>query len=139
MLQTQIPLINLEKIDGILKRIVRNSYEEAKREGYLLCMECGDVDVNIAVSNDDELQEAINENFTLNVDGDIEEEDVYQQLMDDLFDYFVVLNKDSGYFDYFPEGIYEVGNEKRKSDTDMLAPKGYFYAPFEDATTKMNK
>ena len=44
-----------------------------------------------------------------------------------------MLHMKSGLFDYFLTGIYEVHGEKRESETDMLAPKNQFYAPFEDA------
>lgn len=135
MLQTAIELINREEIEGILKEIVKAEYEEVKEEGLLLCMECGDVDLYIAASHHEGLQEAINKNFETDECGDVIDRKLHQQLMDDLFEYFLELHKESGFFDFYSAGYYIVNGEKRESETDMLAPKGLFYAPFEDART----
>lgn len=133
MLQTKINIQNAEQIDVILKELVLNSYNEASEEGYLLCMECGDVDVYIAAAHHEQLQDAITSNFQLDEYGEVINREEYHQLMDDLYEYFLLLHIESGYFDYFPAGIYEVQGEKRQSETDMLAPKHQYYAPFEDA------
>ncbi|MGE7765715.1 hypothetical protein [Peribacillus sp. NPDC096540] len=133
MFQTKIQLANPDKIDSVLKEIVQNSYEEVREERLLLCMECGDVDLYIAASNNEELQDAINENFEIDECGEIIKLEEHQQLMDDLYEYFLKLHKESNFFDFFPAGYYIVAGESRESETDMLAPKGLFLAPFEDA------
>ena len=133
MLQTTIKLMNLEQIDTILKELVQNSYNEVKEEALLLCMECGDVDLYIAASHHMELQHAIHQNFQFDEYGEIIERDQYQQLMNELSEYFLKLHVQSGFFDYFPAGKYEVNDEIRESDTDILAPIDQYHAPFEDA------
>jgi hypothetical protein len=133
VLQTKMKLQNAEQIEVILKELVQNSYNEVSEEGLLLCMECGDVDLYIAATHHEQLQEAINSNFQLDEYGEVMNRDEYHQLMDELYEYFLLLHIESGYFDYFPAGIYEVQGEKRQSETDMLAPKNQYYAPFEDA------
>ena len=133
MFKTNIILQNAEKIDEILLELVQNAYNEVSEENLLLCMECGDVDLYIAASNHDQLQDAINSNFKIDECGEVIDREKYYQLMDDLQEYFIKLHINSGYFDYFPAGIYEVDGEKRESETDMLGPKNRYYAPFEDA------
>ncbi|MFP3512078.1 hypothetical protein SB775_21015 [Peribacillus sp. SIMBA_075] len=133
MFKTKIKLTNPERIDAILKAVVQKSYEEALEEKLLLCMECGDVDFYIAYSNNEELQDAINENFEIDECGEIMKLDEHQELMDDLYEYFLIIHKESDMFDFFPAGSYIVVGESRESDTDMLAPSGLFSAPFEDA------
>ena len=123
MIKTNVKLQNAEKIDAILMELVKDSYNEVREEDLLLCMECGDVDLYIAASNHEQLQDAINCNFKLDECGEVINKDEYYQLMDDLQDYFLMLHIESGYFDYFPAGIYEVQGEKRESETDMLATK----------------
>ncbi len=134
MLNTTKQLINEVVIIDILKELVIHSYEELKEEDILLCLECCDVDLEIATSSHFEFQEAIKENFELDEFGDILDTDEYRHLICELHDYFVRLHKKSGLFDFFPEGEYNVKGEIRNSDSDMIAPKGRFYAPFEDAT-----
>ena len=136
VLQTNTQLVNFNKIEAILKEIVQNSYDEASEECVLLCMECGDVDLYIAASNHEGIQEAINENFQIDECGEIIKQEEYQQFMDDLSDYFLELYKESVLFDFFPAGFYEVNGEKRESETDMLGPKDQFSAPFEDCFYK---
>ncbi|KOR82847.1 hypothetical protein AM233_00945 [Bacillus sp. FJAT-22058] len=131
--QTKIKLINPGKIDAILKEIVLKTFEEALEEKLLLCMECGDVDFYIAYSNNEELQDAINENFEIDEFGEIMKIDEHQELMDDLYDYFLIIHKESDLFDFFPVGPYTHNGEIHESDTDMLAPRGLYSAPFEDA------
>jgi hypothetical protein len=133
VIQTKIKLTNPEKIEAILKEIVQKSYQEALEEKLLLCMECGDVDFFIAYSNNEELQDAINENFVIDECGEIMKLAEHQELMDDLYEYFLIIHKESDLFDFYPAGPYTVGGESRESDTDMLAPSGLFSAPFEDA------
>lgn len=133
MLNTTKKLINGEKITQILLELIQQSYKEAKEEKLLLCMECSDIDLEIALSNHFELEEAIKENFSLDEFGDVIENEEYRNLMYELHEYFVDLHISSGLFDFFPEGEYEVQNEKLYSDSDVLAPKGIFYAPFEQA------
>ncbi|MGG0410051.1 hypothetical protein [Peribacillus simplex] len=133
MLQTKVKLTNTGKIDAILMEIVLKTYEEALDEKLLLCMECGDVDFYIAYSNNEKLQDAINENFEIDESGEIMKIDEHQELMDDLYDYFLIIHKESEMFDFFPAGPYNLGGEIRESDTDMLAPRGLYSAPFEDA------
>ncbi|KWW22488.1 MULTISPECIES: hypothetical protein [Peribacillus] len=136
MLQTKIKLSNPAKIEAILMGIVRKSFEEAQKDKLLLCMECGDVDLYIASSNHDELQDAINENFEFDEYGECIKPEEYQELMDDLYEYFLILHKESALFDFFPAGPYTVAGGSRESETDMLAPRGLFSAPFEDAIKK---
>ncbi|WP_342601687.1 hypothetical protein [Peribacillus sp. FSL E2-0159] len=133
MLQTKVKLTNTGKIDAILNEIVLKTYEEALEEKLLLCMECGDVDFYIAYSNNEEIQDAINENFEIDEFGEILKIDEHQELMDDLYDYFLIIHKESEMFDFFPAGPYTLGGQIRESDTDMLAPRGLYLAPFEDA------
>lgn len=101
--QTKIKLINPGKIDAILKEIVLKTFEEALEEKLLLCMECGDVDFYIAYSNNEELQDAINENFEIDEFGEIMKIDEHQELMDDLYDYFLIIHKESDLFDFFQQ------------------------------------
>ncbi|MFB6469095.1 hypothetical protein ACE38V_20390 [Cytobacillus sp. Hz8] len=132
-LHTTMPLKNEEQIMAILKKIVTESYEEIKDEEVLLCIECCDVDLEIATSNDFEFEEAIKENFELDQFGDIIDIENYRRLMYELDAVFIELHKTSGFFDVFLEGEYEVNGELRESESDIIAPKGKFYAPFEDA------
>jgi hypothetical protein len=135
MLNTTKQLRNEAVINNLLKEIVLHSYEELKEEDILLCLECCDIDLEIATSNHFDFQEAIKENFELDEFGDILDMDEYRHLICELHDYFVELHKKSGLFDFFPEGEYNVRGDIRNSDSDMIAPKGRFFAPFEDATT----
>jgi hypothetical protein len=136
MLKTTKQLVNVEEIMRILQDIVEKSYEEIKGEEILLCLECSDVDLEIATSNHFEFQEAIKENFEIDDFGDIVDYDEYRQLMYELYDYFIELHKSCGLFDFFPEGNYQVEGEDLVSDSDIIAPKGKFYAPFEHALLK---
>lgn len=136
MLKTTKQLRNEEKIINILKDLVFHSYEEVKDEDVLLCLDCCDVDLAVAVSSHFEFQAAIKENFELDDFGEILDVDEYHHLICELHDYFVELHKESGLFDFFPEGEYTVNGEKRISDSEILAPKGRFYAPFDDALKK---
>jgi hypothetical protein len=133
MLKTTKKLVNEELIVNILKDIVKKSYEEIEDEPVLLCLECCDVDLEIATANHFEFQDAIKENFEIDEFGDIVNDDEYRKLMYELFDSFIEFHINSGFFDYFPEGKYTVNGENRLSDSDIIAPKGKFYAPFEDA------
>ena len=63
MLKTTKQLVNVEEIMSILQDIVEKSYEEIKNEEILLCLECSDVDLEIATSNHFEFQEAIKDKF----------------------------------------------------------------------------
>lgn len=133
MLKTTKSLINEEIIIQILREIVEKSYEAIKEEEVLLCLECSDVDLEVATSNHFEFQNAIKENFELDEFGEILDYDHYRKLMCELYDEFIEMHINSGLFDVFPEGEYEVEGEKLISDSDMIAPKGKFYAPFEQA------
>lgn len=133
MLKTSKNLVNAEKIEKILMDIVKRSYEEVKNEDILLCLECCDVDLEIATSNHFEFQEALKENFECDDFGEIIDYEGYQKIMNELFDYFIELHTKSGCFDFFPEGEYMVNGKKVISNSDMIAPKGKFYAPFEEA------
>ena len=136
MLKTTKQLVNVEEIMRILQDIVEKSYEEIKNEEILLCLECCDVDLEIATSNHFEFQEAIKVNFELDEFGEIVDYNEYRQLMYELYDYFIELHKSCGLFDFFPEGHYQVEGEDLVSDSDIIAPKGKFYAPFEHALLK---
>jgi hypothetical protein len=136
MLKTTKQLVNVEEIMTILQDIVEKSYEEMKNEEVLLCLECCDVDLEIATSNHFEFQEAIKVNFELDEFGEITDYNDYRQLMYELYDYFIELHKNSGLFDFFPEGHYQVEGEDLVSDSDIIAPIGKFYAPFEHALLK---
>ena len=50
MLNTTKQLRNEAVINNLLKEIVLHSYEELKEEDILLCLECCDVDLEIATS-----------------------------------------------------------------------------------------
>ena len=134
MLNTTKKLKNKDIIVNFITEIVEKSYEELKDEPVLLCLECSDVDLEIATANHFEFQEAIKENFELDEFGDIIDYEAHQQLMMELFDFFIEEHIKSGLFDYFPEGEYKVGEVLLNSDSDIIAPKGKFYAPFEEAT-----
>ena len=71
MLKTTKKLVNEDLIISILNDIVKKSYEEIKDEEVLLCLECSDVDLEIATENHFEFQDAIKENFELDEFGDI--------------------------------------------------------------------
>ena len=133
MIKTTQKLVNEDKITTILMDIVQRSYDELKEEDVLLCLDCCDVDLEIATENHFEFEEALKENFELDEFGEIIDYDDYRQLMFELYDYFIELHKNSGLFDFFPEGEYLVNGELQLSDCDKLAPKGRFYAPFEGA------
>jgi hypothetical protein len=133
MLKTTKKLVNEETIINILNDIVKKSYEEIKDEEVLLCLECSDVDLEIATANHFEFQDAIKENFELDEFGDIIDHEEYRKLMYELFDFFIELHINSSLFDYFPEGEYTVDGKVFLSDSDIVAPKGKFYAPFEHA------
>lgn len=138
MLKTTKRLINEEIIIKLLQEIVEKSYEEISDEEVLLCLECSDVDLEIATSNHFEFQQAIKENFELDQFGEILDYNDYRKLMCELYDDFIEMHINSGLFDFFPEGEYEVEGEKLVSDSDMIAPKGKFYAPFEQALLSKN-
>lgn len=138
MLKTTKRLINEEIIIKLLQEIVEKSYEEISNEEVLLCLECSDVDLEIATSNHFEFQQAIKENFELDQFGEILDYNDYRKLMCELYDDFIEMHINSGLFDFFPEGEYEVEGEKLVSDSDMIAPKGKFYAPFEQALLSKN-
>lgn len=133
MLKTTKKLVNEELIVAILNDIVKKTYEEIKDEEVLLCLECSDVDLEVATENHFEFQDAIKENFELDEFGDIVDYVEYKKLMYELFDYFIELHINSGFFDYYPEGEYTVNGKILLSDSDIIAPKGKFYAPFEHA------
>lgn len=116
--------------------IINNSYENVKGEEVLLCLDCLDVDIYLATNNHEEFIEAIKENFELDYEFEIVDYDGYRELMDELNENFILLHSTSGLFDYFPPGEYEVDGEIREQENDYLAPKGVFYAPYEDALNK---
>lgn len=126
-------LNNQEKILSILTQMVQKSYERLKDEEVLLCLDCLDVDLYIASTNDDEFYDAIRENFEVDEAGDIIDYEQYKELMDELNESFILLHSTSGLFDYFPPGEYVVNDEVREQESEHLAPSGVFYAPFEDA------
>lgn len=133
MLITRKTLINPERVQEILNSLVKTSYEDIKGEEILLCLDCLDIDLSIATTNHDEFDEAIKANFELDEDDEIIDYDEFRKLIEDLDLAYVELHKNSGLFDYFPPGEYKVGEETREQDCEFLAPKGVFYAPFEDA------
>jgi hypothetical protein len=133
MLQTTKTLINADAIEEMLKKMVEKAYMDIKDDPMLLCIECSDVDLYVASSGNVEFEELVKANFEQDEYGDPIDSEEYQRLMYELHDSFIELHKSSGMFDYFPEGEYEVNGEKRDSETDMLGPKGIFFAPFEDA------
>ncbi len=129
-------LKNQKQIEEVLKEMVEEAFEQIKDEPILLCMECCDVDLFVAASYHEEFQDAIKINFELDQFGEILDQEKYNELMKELDQYYVELHISSGLFDYFPSGIYEIDGEERESETDMLAPKGFFFAPFDDARFK---
>ncbi|MCQ6276202.1 hypothetical protein JMM81_14835 [Bacillus sp. V3B] len=133
MLKTTKQLVNEEIIIKILQDIIEKSYEEINGEEILLCLECSDVDLEVATSNHFEFHHAIKENFELDEFGEILDYDDYRKLMYELYDEFIDMHINSGLFDFFPEGEYEVEGKKIVSDSDIIAPRGKFYAPFEQA------
>ncbi|GKU80713.1 nucleotidyltransferase family protein [Niallia sp. NCCP-28] len=130
---------NEDEIKSILKKMVDTAYEQIKGEEILLCMECCDVDLFVAAESYPELEEAIKKNYELDEYGEVIDHDGYIQLMRELDDYFVELHIQSGYYDYFPAGIYELDGKEEETETDILAPKGVFYAPFEEAVKTADK
>lgn len=136
MLTTKRKLVNAEKITSILMAIIHETYEEVKEEEVLLCLDCLDVDLRLATHNNDDFFEAVKENFELDEENEVIDYDGYKELMEDLNEEFILLHSSSGLFDYFPDGEYTVGGEERLSESEYLAPKGVFYAPFEDAVNK---
>lgn len=136
MLKTTRILVNSDKIYDILNELVKTSYENIKDEEILLCLDCLDVDLNIATTDHDEFDEAIKENFELDENYEIIDYEGYRKLMDELDRAFIELHKSTGLFDYFPPGKYKVGDEIRVQECDFLAPKGVFYAPYEEAVVK---
>jgi hypothetical protein len=136
VLKTTKQLVNEEMIIKILQEIVEKSYEEIKDEEVLLCLECSDVDLEVATANHFEFQDVIKANFELDEFGEILDYDDYRKLIYELHDDFIDMHINSGLFDFFPEGEYEVEGEELISDSDMIAPKGKFYAPFEHALLK---
>ncbi|MGP7815666.1 hypothetical protein [Niallia sp. 01092] len=131
-------LNNEKEVQTILKNMVQHAYEQIKEDEILLCMECCDVDLFVAKDSHPELEEAIKKNFELDEYGDIVDQQSYTELMRKLDDLYVDLHIESGNFDYFPAGIYQVNGQDKESETDILAPKGVFYAPFEEAVKKEN-
>ncbi|WP_445490929.1 hypothetical protein [Niallia sp. 03133] len=132
-MQTTKKLINEVEVENILRKMVKDAYEQIKDEQVLLCMECCDVDLFVAADSHPELEEAIKKNFELDIYGEIADQKSYSDLLKELDEYFVQLHIKSGYYDYFPAGFYTVNGREEESETDILAPKGIFYAPFEDA------
>lgn len=135
-MKTTMKLKNEEKVKKIIKQMVDQSYEQIKGEEVLLCMDCCDVDLYVAADSFPDLEDAIKQNFELDEHDEIIDRDGYIQLMNELDEYYVKLHFDSGYYDYFPAGYYIVDGEEEESETDMLAPKGIYYAPFEEALKK---
>ncbi|WP_400241574.1 hypothetical protein AB3U99_13025 [Niallia sp. JL1B1071] len=132
-MKTTMNLVNKEKIQQILKDMVDHAYENIKGEEVLLCMECCDVDLYVAADSYEPFIEAIKENFELDDLGEIADREAYHLLMRELDEYYVDLHVKSGYYDYFPAGIYKVNGREEESESNILAPKGVFYAPFEEA------
>jgi hypothetical protein len=87
----------------------------------------------VATEYHEDFQEAIKCNFILDEYNDIMDEKGYYQLLRELQAEFISMYKECGLFDFFPKGSYEVNGEKRFQDSDCIAPKGKFFAPFEDA------
>lgn len=135
-MKTTMNLVNKEKIKQILKEMVDDAYENIKGEEVLLCMECCDVDLYIAADSCEPFLEAVRENFALDELGEIIDREAYHILMRELDEYYVDLHINSGYYDYFPAGNYKLNGREEESETNILAPKGVFYAPFEEAVIK---
>lgn len=133
MLKTTRNLVNSDRIYEMLINIVQTSYKNIKDEEILLCLDCLDVDLYVATEENDEFDDAIKENFELDENYEIIDYNGYRKLMDELDQVFVDLHKTTGLFDYFPPGQYKVGDEIRVQTCDFFAPKGVFYAPYEDA------
>jgi superfamily I DNA/RNA helicase len=135
-MKTKRALVNPDKIHSILMDIIKQTYEQVKGEEVLLCLDCLDVDLKLATTNLDEFSDAIRENFELDENFEIIDYDGYKELMDELNENFILLHSTTGLFDYFPPGEYTVNGETRYQESDYLAPKDVFYAPFEDAVNK---
>jgi hypothetical protein len=138
MLKTTLNLVNKNEIEEIITEIVRSVYDNIKDEAMLLYLKNHEIDLYVAVTDNDEFEEAILKNFEVDEENEIIDEEGYQLLMDELNDYFVELHKTSGLFDFFPSGIYEVNGEKRLQESDCIATKGRYIAPFEDAIVYVN-
>jgi len=136
VVKTTMKLVNQEKIKQILKQMVDDAYANIKGEEVLLCMECCDVDLYVAAESCEPFIEAVKVNFELDDLGEIMDREAYHILMRELDEYYVDLHVKSGYYDYFPAGTYKVDGREEESETNVLAPKGVFYAPFEDAVIK---
>ncbi|TRZ38059.1 hypothetical protein CEQ21_21845 [Niallia circulans] len=132
-MKTTMILKNADKINQLLTDIVKESFEEIRGEEVLLCMECCDVDLFVTVDSHEELTCAIKENFELDEFGEVLDKEAYIQLLKELDEYYVELHIQSGFYDYFPAGTYTVNGKEEETETDILAPKGIFYAPFEEA------
>lgn len=133
MLKTSMNLVNRDEIEEILKEIVQMVYDNTKNEAMLLNLNNHEIDLYVAVTDNDEFEDAILQNFELDEDDEIIDEEGYRLLMNELDDYFIELHKTSGLFEFFPAGVYEVNGEKRHQRSDCIVTKGRYYAPFEDA------
>ena len=133
MLQTRMNLINAELIEEILLDIVRTAYDQIKGQSLLLYIDQNEINILVATEEHEEFQSSIRENFILDEDGDIVDQKGYHELLQDLQIEFIKMYKQCGLFDFFPAGVYEVKGVQRCQESDSLAPKGTYFAPFEDA------
>lgn len=126
-------LINPETIEEILLDIVRTSYDQIKNESMLLYVDKNEINILVATEWHEEFQDSIKANFLLDEEGDIIDQTGYYELLQDLQIEFIKMHKNCGLFDFFPAGVYEVKGAQRHQESDSLAPKGKYFAPFEDA------
>lgn len=132
-MQARMSLMNSEMIEEILLEIVKTSYDQIKNESMLLYIDKNEINILVATEYHEEFQTAIKSNFLLDEDGDIIDQEGYYKLLEDLQIEFIKMHKNCGLFDYFPAGFYEVKGVQRQQESDSLAPKGKYFAPFEDA------
>jgi hypothetical protein len=126
-------LVNAEEIKEILLEIVKTAFDNIKNEAILLYIDRDELNIMIATEYNEDFQEAIRKNFLLDEEDEIIDEKGYYELLRELQVVFIEMYKTCGLFDFFPAGKYKVNGETRHQESDCVAPKGKYYAPFEDA------
>jgi hypothetical protein len=131
VINTTGKLINEDEIKELLLEIVKTAHDQLRGQAMLLNVN-RDIDLLVATEGQDTLIDLIKENFLLDEDGDIIDEEKYRLLLDDLQMEFVKMYKTTGLFDFFPAGEYEINGEERYQQFETIATKGMYFAPFED-------
>lgn len=133
MLQTRLTLVNSDLIEKILIDIVKTAYDNVKNISMLLYIDKDELNIMVATEGNEDFEEAIKDNFHLDEDGDIIDQKGYYELLQDLQIEFIKMYKTCGLFDFFPSGYYEINDVQRLQNSDTLAPRGRYYAPFEES------